>query len=71
MNWKGFERVLSQYLIGAQSQDLLGRDQIKPRKNLSQYSWCPGQDSNQARTEYESGVLPLDRAARENEKYRR
>lgn len=27
-------------------------------KDLSQGSWCPGQDSNKAPSEYKSGVLP-------------
>jgi hypothetical protein len=36
----------------------------KTMNNLSQKSWCPGQDSNQAPTEYMSRVLPLNKSVR-------
>jgi hypothetical protein len=35
----------------------------KPTRNLSQYSRCPGRDSNRAPPEYKSRALHLDQSA--------
>jgi hypothetical protein len=56
MNWKGFDKkrpwpnfkVLSGHLPGGTEQNL---------KNLNQYSWSPGRESNPGHLEYEVGEL--------------
>jgi hypothetical protein len=56
MNWKGCERKRT-WLISRHYPDISSEGLMKSTKHISQYSRCPGRDSNPASTEYRSEEL--------------